>query len=130
MKPIFIIAMILIGAGCVFGAGNIEKTADENNSSVVTGGWHKMDIIDLNETILSFIDDYLDAEWSAERVWTQLVQGRRYMLAYKTHSTLGLLMLRRDFSGSITLEKDYKDSELLDYIGFLLTGEMEEDHEI
>jgi len=152
MKQLLIITLIFIGMVNVYGAGNTEKTADEY-FPVVTGGWHEMDKISFNETILNFAIDYLTVNnshiateqisttWFVERIWTQLVQGRRYLLAYNyrlritneddlpidiIRPNIGLLMLRRDFDGTITLEKDYKNSEFLDFIGILLTGERNE----
>ena len=153
MKPFFIFVMIFIGIAGIFAAGKAQKTTDEN-LTVVTGGWHEIDKTELGETILEFANTHLEkcspsviveqisTSWSVERVWTQLVQGRRYLLAYDIvveitnkddlpvdtiRLTKGLLILRRNFDGAITLEKDYRNSELLDFIGALLTGEVKND---
>jgi len=155
MKQVLIIVMFLAGAACTFGAGRAEKTFDDN-ISVITGDWHEADISELNEAITDFIKDYIKKNNSynnflteetilnitIDHVWTQLVEGRRYLIPYQimvcrkdeTGSSepvyppgAGLLILRRNFNGVIILENEYRHSwSLLNFIEMLLTGEMGE----
>jgi hypothetical protein len=149
MKPILIVAMFFVWLGCAFGidSGGSIKT----EPSVVTGGWHEIDIEELDESLTGFVMDYLDGEHSfytdathkltmlvVERCWTQLVQGRKFMLAYHVWCffdendfpteipIIGLLMLRRDSNGVLTVEKDYAHLELFGFIELMLTGENKE----
>jgi len=151
MKPMFIVMLLFVG-GLIstFGIDNEESIAPDNQP-VITGGWYE--IAELDEAITSFVDDYLkdnldafttyaahqEIAWIVERAWSQLVHGRRYLLAFyimpmlqetdednsladAVPPALGLLMLRRDLSGTITLEKSYSHFALFDFIELMLTG--------
>jgi hypothetical protein len=133
MKLVLITAMFFIGLGCVFGFGTKEKT---DNSPVITGGWHGLDIQDIDEELKIFVEGYLtelllpDNFGTIHRVWTQLVQGRKYIFAYHvnyltpddlTTPMLGCLILRKDLNGAITVEENF---ELFDFIELMLTGKV------
>jgi hypothetical protein len=139
MKPIFILMMICGGLVSAFGINN-QGVKVTDDLPVITGGWHEIDNSELDEAIKTFFDDYLkDHPGKIERVWTQLVHGRRFLLAYSVMpmpqdidvvpSILGLLMLRRDIDGVITLEHDYSHLTLFDFIKLMLTGENKEGEE-
>ena len=159
MKPMLTVAMFFVWLGCAFGIDSGESI--KADPPVITGGWHEMDISEFDESLTDFIMDYLDGAYAhplytdatrkstmlaVERGWTQLVQGRRFLLAYYYHvyyfdendspafylqeiSTpiIGLLMLRRDSNGVLTVEKDYATLlDVLDFIELILTGENKE----
>ena len=143
MKSIFILVMICGGLVSTFGIDN-QGVMVTNDPPVITGGWHEIDKSELDETVTSFFEDYLKNHyatdsWIIERAWTQLVHGRRFLLAYAVTPTpqdidvvpsiLGLLMLRRDIDGVITLEHDYSHLMLFDFIELMLTGENKEGEE-
>ena len=148
MKSIFfILAMICGGLVSAFGINN-QGVMVTDDPPVITGGWHEIDNSELDETITSFFEDYLKdhpgefVSYTIERAWTQLVHGRRFLLAHSVYSVmpmpqdidvvlsiLGLLMLRRDIDGVITLEKSYSHLTLFDFIELMLTGENKEGEE-
>jgi len=141
MKFKIIVLLFLFIVINVFGTNNTEDTIYEN-ISVVTGGWQEIDKNELNESILNFVINYLyesnlcdinesiNSTWSIESVWMQLIQGRRYLIAYDNYLQIinkddladdiffatGLLVLREDFDGSITIENEYKNTSLLDFL--------------
>ena len=152
MKPMLIVAMFFAWLGYAFGIESGESI--KADPPVITGGWHEIDIAELDESLTDFVMDYLDDAHSlhtdttykltalaVERGWTQLVQGRRFLFAYYYNvqyfdendspaeiSTpiIGLLILRRDSNGILTVEKDYALLDLLDFIELILTGENKE----
>jgi len=152
MRPMLIVVMLFIGVVSAFGIDNNEVIAADNQP-VITGGRREIDVAELDNGIASFAGDYLENNLDAfttyaahkltlvvERVWLQLVQGRRYLLGFYLMSMPqkinednpltdvflpipGLLMLRRGIDGVITLEKVYDHFNLFDFIELMLTGE-------
>jgi len=146
MKMLLPIAMAAIITTGVFGA-DVTKESSDNCIPVVTGGWHEMPKSELDESILTFIYEYFgvleeSSGFSIEQVWTQLIQGRRFLIAFRTdritskdetlgasqNTSIGLLRLKRDFDGTMTVEKNYSYTEIFALIGDLLTAEIQKKH--
>jgi hypothetical protein len=105
----------------------------EKTRPVITGGWREMEFPAIDEAVTAFAGEQAAAHVTGEytlhweRAWTQLVHGRRYLLAYSIQledgPTSGIVIVLRDYTGLVSLEKIYSQNEVLDFIGLLLTGE-------
>jgi hypothetical protein len=151
-KLLIVIAMIFCGVICAFGL-DTEETGSTDNQPECTGGWNEIDVLELDETVKDYVSGYLDGfiphaysywsykvrGWIIDHIWEQLVQGRRYLIAYYVIPEitvneygaiepilLGLIILRRTPDGIISLEKEYSSLTLLDFIELMLTGEIRE----
>jgi hypothetical protein len=152
-KLLVVIAMVFGVVIRVFGL-NTEESALIDNPPVVTGGWQEIDVSELDEGVKNFVLGYLEGfipntyaypsynvkvtGWIIDRVWSQLIQGRRYLIPYYVlqettgneypasdlPSILGLIVLRRTPDGSIFLEKEYNHMTMPDFIELMLTGEI------
>jgi hypothetical protein len=150
MKRLLIIIAMIFSGVCAFGLEDMENRSTDNQP-VITGGWHEIDISELDEAVKHYVMGYLEGYiphayasykvtgWIVDRVWSQLVQGRRYLAAYyiifeetteneysvnELPPMLGLLTLKRTPDGIISLEKEYSHMALFDFIELMLTGEI------
>ena len=97
--------MFLFTIACAFGIENTGEI-EEDISPVITGGWHRIDLAELDEEVINFAMEYIDGD--IDRVWSQIVHGRKYLFAFtdETMTMLGLITLYRDPEGIISLEKE------------------------
>jgi hypothetical protein len=149
MKRLLIIIAMIFSGVCAFGLEDMENKSTDNQP-VITGGWHEIDISELDEAVKHYVMGYLEGYiphaspykvtgWILDRVWSQLVQGRRYLAAYyiifeettedkysvnAPPPMLGLITLRRTPDGIISLENEYSHMALFDFIELMLTGEI------
>ena len=87
MKAILFFGVFFIAIAFAFGNENYEEiTADK--APVLTGGWREIEVTTLDKGVINFVKEYLSQAYvpyrlltlSINRVWSQLIQSRRYLV--------------------------------------------------